>query len=47
MITYRNNAKDFEYDSLTLILKVEGNVNIFDLTNKTKINTPKIIYYKK
>ena len=28
-------------------MKVEGNVNIFDLSNKTNIQAKKIIYYKK
>tara|TARA_Y100001970_G_scaffold269062_1_gene361010 strand:- start:85 stop:2490 length:2406 start_codon:yes stop_codon:yes gene_type:complete len=40
-------GKYFEYDRVNLILKVEGNVNIFDLTNKTNIQASKIIYYKK
>ena len=40
-------GKYFEYDRVNLILKVEGNVNIFDLTNKTNIQAAKIIYYKK
>ena len=40
-------GKYFEYDRVNLILKVEGNVNIFDLTNKANIQAAKIIYYKK
>ena len=40
-------GKYFEYDRVNLILKVEGNVKIFDLSNKTNIQAKKIIYYKK
>jgi len=40
-------GKYFEYDRTTLILVVEGDVKIFDLSNKTNIEAKKITYFKK